>query len=92
VTVAGTPFVWPLKTTDNSWTRSAHDAVEIAKNRWIQLKPNKELGGYEIRPASNQEREPVWPDLSFDKLIDLAFRGRVIDTADHPVLRKLRGE
>ena len=93
VTLGGTPFIWPLKTaTDNPWTRSAHDAVEIAMNRWIRLKPNMELGAYEVIAAVNQNREPVWPSLPFEKLIELAFRGRVIDTADHSVLRQLRGE
>jgi len=93
VTLGGTPFIWPLKTaTDNPWTRSAHDAVEIATNRWIRLKPNMELGAYELIAAVNQNREPVFPNLPFEKLIDLAFRGRVIDAADHPVLRQLRGE
>lgn len=93
VTLGGTPFIWPLKTAiDNTWTRSAHDAVEIATTRWVRLKPNMELGAYEVIAAVNQDREPIWPDLPFEKLIDLAFRGRVIDKADHPVLRQLRGE
>ncbi|HKP05446.1 MAG TPA: hypothetical protein VJU77_19005 [Chthoniobacterales bacterium] len=93
VTLGSTPFIWPLKmSTDNSWTRSAHDAAEIAEKRWIRLKANSELRAYELIAAVNQNREPVWPALSFEELVDLAFRGRVIDTADHPVLRQLRGE
>ena len=32
------------------------------------------------------------PDLSFEKILDIAFRGNYIGTMDHPALRKLRGE
>jgi hypothetical protein len=34
----------------------------------------------------------VWPDITFSRMLELGFRGKVIDTLDHPVLRKLRGE
>jgi hypothetical protein len=36
--------------------------------------------------------EPVWPDVPFSGLVHIAFKGRVIDTLDHPVVRRLRGE
>jgi hypothetical protein len=37
--------------------------------------------------------EPTWPaDLTMPDIIKIAFRGRLIETADHPVLRALRGE
>jgi len=32
-----------------------------------------------------------WPALSFNEIIKLAFRGRMIDSLDHPVLQDLRG-
>ena len=33
-----------------------------------------------------------WPDTPFRDLLRTAFKGRYIDSLDHPVLRKLRGE
>jgi hypothetical protein len=50
------------------------------------------LGGYEVFRASGQLAAPEWPELPFRQLLSIAFKGRFIDTLDHPVLRKLRGE
>jgi hypothetical protein len=36
--------------------------------------------------------DPEWPELTMDEIVRIAVRGRVIDTLDHPVLKKLRGE
>jgi hypothetical protein len=36
--------------------------------------------------------EPQWPDKTFRDLLELAFRDRRIDRADHPVIRELAGE
>ena len=33
-----------------------------------------------------------WPEESFTELLKVAFRGRVVDRADHPVIARLRGE
>jgi hypothetical protein len=35
--------------------------------------------------------EPVWPDLSFQELIKIAYRDRMITSLEHPVVRRLRG-
>ena len=36
--------------------------------------------------------DPEWPDASFKKLLQIAFRDRFIKSLDHPVIRALRGE
>lgn len=36
--------------------------------------------------------EPDWPATGFEDILNIAFRGRFIDSIDHPVLRKIRGE
>jgi hypothetical protein len=93
VTRSGTPFLWPLRLqSDNRWTQSAHQAAVFAKTKWIRLKSNREVGAYEIIAAINQAADPVWPGLSFNELMGLAFRDRIIESADHRVLRQLRGE
>jgi hypothetical protein len=50
------------------------------------------LGAYDVAVASGQIVEPTWPDLSFQQLIKIAFRDAMIDSWDHPVLQRLRGE
>jgi hypothetical protein len=34
----------------------------------------------------------VWPDLQVGEVLRIAFQRFLIDTLDHPLLKKLRGE
>jgi hypothetical protein len=36
--------------------------------------------------------EPNWPELPFKELLRVAFKDKYINSLDHPILRKLRGE
>ena len=65
----------------------------MAKTRWVRLRANiKNLGAYEIFEAQDTMPEPEWPEYSVrQKSCTLAFRDRLIDNVDHPVLKRLRG-
>jgi hypothetical protein len=60
--------------------------------RWVRAAANTSLGAYEIFEATADLPEPVWPEESFKKVIEVAFRDRYIRSLDHPVIRRLRGE
>jgi hypothetical protein len=32
-----------------------------------------------------------WPETPFNEVLETAFKGRVIDSEDHPIVRRLRG-
>jgi hypothetical protein len=90
-------FLWPAKipTGDRragAWHSSAFDAAQIAMCQWIRLQSNLALKAYEVFKATGYTAEPEWPDKTFDEVIKLAFKDRYIASADHPVLRRLRGE
>jgi hypothetical protein len=92
----GVVALWPLAMPDedgrlHEWGRSALEAAEIAKTRWVRLRSNRNLGAYEVELATVALPDPVWPDIVFAEIVSVAFRGRVIDTADHPVVRALKG-
>jgi hypothetical protein len=89
-------FFWPVTIPPpdgrtNLWWDSAREAAELATTCWVRLTPNLSLGAYEMRIAQNAIPEPEWPDLSFQELIKIGFRGRIIDRIDHPVILRLRG-
>ena len=46
----------------------------------------------EVYEAVGAIPDPEWPSLSMDEIVRIAVKGRVIDSLDHPVLQKLRGE
>jgi hypothetical protein len=93
----GTLFLWPIRLPGadgkvDDWSRSALDAAGEAESRWTRMTANMSLQAYDIIVAPGQVAEPVWPDLTFQQIIRIAFRDKMIDTWDHPVLRRLRGE
>jgi hypothetical protein len=93
----GVLFLWPIRLPGpdgkiDDWSRSALDAAEEAKSRWLRVTSNMSLGAYEVAVASGLAAEPSWPDLTFQEIIKIAFRDKMISDWSHPVLQRLRGE
>ena len=92
----GTVFLWPVRLPmpdgkDLDWWRSAREAAERAVESWVRVKANKNLGAYDAFEAAGSLGEPQWPELDFWGLIKVAFKERLIDSMDHPVVQRLRG-
>ena len=92
----GTLHIWPVKlpTPDgrqNEWHRSAAEAAERAMKKWVRVTSSMSLGAYEIFEASGDLPEPGWPDIPFEEILKIAFRERLVDRADHPLVQRLRG-
>jgi hypothetical protein len=64
----------------------------MARGAWVRVAANTSLAGYDVFKATAPLPPPAWPELSFEELLRIAFRDRYIDTMDHIVLRRLRGE
>jgi hypothetical protein len=90
--------LWPVRLPDENgrlddWNRSAHEAAELAIEKWVRLSADMALGAYRIDVAMGTFPDPVWPsDVGFADLLKIAFKGKMIEDLDHPVLRRLRGE
>lgn len=96
MTQAGRVFITPVQMPGsdgrrNPWHESRARAVAVAETRWVRIIADMNFGGYRVRDANGHLAEPIWPKESFSDLLKLAFRGRVINTLDHPVVRKLQG-
>jgi hypothetical protein len=92
----GVVSLWPVRlpTPDDKpieWWRSMREAAELAMERWVRVKANMNLAAYEIFVAESVISDPVWPEETYQELIKLAFRDRLITTTDHPVVKRLRG-
>lgn len=96
ITRQGTVFLWPVRLpgpdgkSHGSWD-SQRAAAEQATKDWIRLQWNKEAGAYDLFVAPGLTVEPDWPETPFNDLLELAFKGHLIDTPDHLVIKKLRG-
>lgn len=89
--------LWAVRLPDENgrlddWNRSAHEAAQLAMERWVRMSANMGLGAYDIDVALGEFAEPKWPDVGFSDLLKIAFKGKMIESLDHPVLRRLRGE
>lgn len=96
ITRQGVFQFWPLKLPlddgrPNAWFELALEARELSKDRWVCMKPDLGLGAYRILQAIGDIPDPIWPDKSVNELLEIAFRGRIIDTENHPLVRRLRG-
>ena len=75
----------------NRWHESLAQAVERAKSVWLRISANKDLGGYDIYEATAKLPDPVWPDTTMDELLEVAFKGRIITSLDHPIVQERLG-
>jgi hypothetical protein len=93
---SGNPSIWPLRFPDPErpmqWHLSGMDAANRAKESWIRIQANMSIGAYDIFQATGQLDGPVWPSESFNELLGIAFKDRILDSREHIILRKLMGE
>jgi len=92
----GVIFLWPIRLPapddrKNEWSRSAREAAEMAMTQWVRLKANMSVGAYEITVPESAMADPIWPELSYQDLVRIGYRDRMIATVDHPVVKRLRG-
>lgn len=90
-------FLWPVRLPGadgklDEWSKSALEAATMAETQWVRVASNMPLGAYDVFEATADWPAPAWPELPFGDLLRIAFKGRVIDSLDHPTLRRLRGE
>ena len=93
----GNLFLWPVppvpeEGNDNPWNQSQREVAELAEAQWVRLTSNRSVGCYEPIVAQGDIPEPVWPDLSMEEILTIAFGStHVITDHEHPALQKLWG-
>jgi hypothetical protein len=97
ITRSNVVFLWPVRLPGADgrqleWHRSAGVAAEMATKRWVRVKANMNLGAYDVFEAGATIPEPIWPDLTFEQMLPIAFKDKLVNSFDHPVLKRLRGE
>jgi hypothetical protein len=88
--------LWPIRLPGedgrlDNWNASAMEAANLAQSRWVRVASNMSLGGYDVFKAMSDLPEPEWPDMSMQQIMDIAFKDRLINSLEHPVIRRLRG-
>jgi hypothetical protein len=96
ITRQGAVFLWPLKLPAPDgrvleWHRTALEAAEMATRRWIRVVSDMSLRAYTVFEAEGSIPDPEWPALTLQELLRIAFRDRYVDSANHPLVARLRG-
>lgn len=91
----GELFVWPVPvplgaTGPKTWRASAAGVADLAEAGWCRMLVNESTGDITVSMRRLQADAPPWPDASFIEILHEAFRGRVIGSMSHPVVRKRR--
>ena len=97
---AGVTFLWPavIPAEDGSgggggrlWHVSALDGAERAKTIWLTLQSDQALGAYVPYEAQGKLPDPAWEDKTFLELMEIGFKGFIIDSPDHHVIKEITG-
>ena len=92
ITADGSLFVWFYKDSTNSWSQSARIAISEASRRWVRVIPDMSSNGYLLEAPMVSAPDPKWPPMTFVQILEAAFGARYIDSIQHPIVKKLRGE
>ena len=91
----GNPFIWPVRPPmdgkKDGWAMTSLDAINRAETQWVRMQADMNLGGYKLAIAKIDD-DPVWPEQQFPELLRIAFHNAVVDSLEHPTLKRLRGE
>ena len=97
ISKAGAHYLWPVSLkvdkngNQNVWHKDAHDILESHKGQWIRIEAKQGVAGY--TPVLHRAKLdlPTFPNGGMKKLIAIAFKGKVIDSPDHIIMRDLDG-
>jgi len=97
ITRQGTVFLWPVKLPRGTkklvaWHTSATEAAEKAIKEWVRINADMELGAYKVTVARGAIPDPEWPNLTFEELLTIAFRDRLVSSLTHPLVRRYLGD
>jgi hypothetical protein len=73
---------------------SRMEIYELAKTRYLRMHADKEAGFYMCAFAEDTLPWLPWPikPENLQEAIEIAFKGFVLDSLDHPEMKKLRGK
>ena len=97
ITRQGTVFLWPVKLPRGTkklvaWHTSATEAAEKAIKEWVRINADMDLGAYKVTVARGAIPDPEWPNLTFEELLTIAFRDRLVSSLTHPLVRRYLGD
>ena len=90
---SGETFLWAIPHITQMgmhgrWAESADDIAGMAEDKWCMLAPVVSAERFAVWEAEEPGVLPAWSARPLWQLIVFAFRDRVIESVDHPALRR----
>ena len=90
VTMAGEEILWPLKLNpsdgkSNAWNTSALNILKLAETHWVRMENAKKHYRHRLSNKTLAKVPPKFTERSFQDLIDIAFKDRIVRTIDHEI-------
>lgn len=76
---------------ENDWHVSSRIAMRHLIAEWGMMKSNQGTKSYMLEKPVDDLGAPMWPTGSYDDWFVKGLADKVIDSAEHPVLRELQG-
>jgi hypothetical protein len=85
ITAEGVVFLWPV----SKDIATANTAAAAAVREWVTVAWNQGSKAYKVEEATTKPADPTWPFESFDALIEVALKDRILADAEDPVVKAL---
>ena len=93
---SGVVALWPVNLSregrSNPWIDSVLDIVTNMTGRWLNVRASQAHGAYLVCEPAMVFPEPPMPAYNLARLVTVAFKGKIIDSNNHIILKRLRGE
>jgi len=92
----GNPMLIPLPLPGedgrrNNWHDSLAQAIERAKVKWVRVIANMSAGANDVLESQAALGDPEWTEHTMNQLVEIAFRGKIVSSIDHPAIQELLG-
>jgi len=96
ITRQGSYCVWPIRLPDSAgkidtWNQSALEVVRKNGGQWMRITSDHDTKTYRALLPVSPFDPPAWPE-DLKSMIKVAIKGHVIDSIEHPLVKRLRGE
>jgi hypothetical protein len=76
---------------DNHSWEATRKAVVAAQEKWTNVAWSETRKTRIVRTSTAYTEQPQWGNRTFEELLESATEGRIIDSADHPIVKGLLG-
>ena len=89
--MAGEEGLWALKLDPpdgkaNRWNKSALNILELAESgKWVRIVSTKKHYRHQVSKKTFDEVPPKFTDRTFNELVNIAFKDRIVTTLDHEI-------